>query len=207
MMHPSSFRLLSITLAASMLLMGGCFKLSKGERQPVSFYSLSHLSRSETDVRAEKTENPSILAVDLVRFPEYLNQPQIVSRESDNKLHMEEFHRWAEPLKDNFERTLKENLSILTPDDRFLIIPWKAAVQIDYEVAVEVIRFDGKLGGDAFLTAAWAILDEGGKEVLRARKSTFNKGAGHDYESLVRAMSSTLIELSREIAAALDEIP
>ena len=201
------FRLLSVALVAALVPVGGCFKLSKGERQSVSFYFLSHLSPPETDVKPATTQTPSILAVGPVHFPEYLNQPQIVSRSSDNRLHLEEFHRWAEPLKDNFERTLRENLSVLLSSHRFLTIPWGGAVQTDYEVGMEVVRFDGSIGGDAVLIATWAILGEGGKEMLTAKKSTFRQAAaGNDYESLVRAMSVALEELSREIAAALKEV-
>jgi uncharacterized lipoprotein YmbA len=87
-----------------------------------------------------------------------------------------------------------------------MIAPWRAVSEINYQLALDVIRFDGELGGDASLIATWAILGEG-EEVLVAKRSIFKEATGgNDHESLVEAMSQTVEDFSREIAEALMEM-
>ncbi len=69
---------------------------------------------------------------------------------------------------------------------------------------MDVIRFDGSLGGDVSLIARWAIL--GGKErkLVFGRKSVIIEPSGaQGYEAMVVANSRALEKLSREIAEAI----
>jgi len=69
---------------------------------------------------------------------------------------------------------------------------------------MEVIRFDGPLGGDVSLIARWAILEGKERKVVRARKSTIIEPSGtQSYEAMVVASSRALEKLSREIAKAI----
>ena len=98
----------------------------------------------------------------------------IVTRGEGNRLDVAEFAQWGEPLDDNVTRVLAENLSLLLPTQRAEVFPWKRAANIDYQVTVEMSRFDGTLGGDAVLAARWQVRDDRtGKEIV-ARKSTFS---------------------------------
>jgi len=69
---------------------------------------------------------------------------------------------------------------------------------------MEVIRFDGALGGDVSLIARWAILEGKERKVVLARKSTIIEPSGtQGYEAMVAAGSRALEKLSREIAKAI----
>jgi hypothetical protein len=73
---------------------------------------------------------------------------------------------------------------------------------------MDVIRFDGPLGGDVSLIARWAILEGKERNLLLARKSTIIEPSGSkSYEAMVEADSRALEKLSREIAEAIKTLP
>jgi len=189
-------------LGAVLMSTSGC-----GHTRPAKFYTLNSLDVSSSQSRFETSVQGLAVGVGPISFPDYLDRPQIITRESRNKLKYSEFHRWAGPLKKNFARNLTENLSILLTTDRMAIFPWKSSTPIDYRVTVNVIRFEGQTGGDVTLSARWSILDSAGKEVLLMKKSTFTEPAGgKTYEALVAAQSRALEGLSREIAEAINTL-
>ena len=115
-----------------------------------------------------------------------------------------EFDQWAESLHHNFSRVLAENLSILLCVDNVALFPWKRDMPMDYQVVVEVIRFDGRPGGDVMLSARWKLLGQNGRKVLLKRQSSFRAPVNaQDYAALVSAQSRVLDQFSREIADAI----
>jgi uncharacterized lipoprotein YmbA len=77
---------------------------------------------------------------------------------------------------------------------------------IDYEVRVEVSRFEGSLGKDCSLAARWSIFRRGDKRTTSG-KSSHTEPAGESYTTLVAAQSRLLAALSRDIVAALKTVP
>jgi uncharacterized lipoprotein YmbA len=149
------------------------------------------------------------IGVGPVSLPPYLDRPEIVTRSGGNELHLSEFDRWAEPLQQNFTRVLAQNLSNLIPTDRTAVFPWERSVPITYQVLVEVTRFEGNADGNSSLMARWSIFGVDKKKELLMRQSTFTTptGAPQDYKATVSAMSQSLADLSREIAAAIQTLP
>ena len=72
-------------------------------------------------------------------------------------------------------------------------------------MAVEVLRFDMGMDGQAVLSARWTIFGEDGKEALLLRKSVLTEQVvpADDPEGMVVAMSRAVEALSREIARAI----
>jgi uncharacterized lipoprotein YmbA len=59
------------------------------------------------------------------------------------------------------------------------------------------------MGGESLLIADWLLLKGEGPQVVATGKSRLSvPSSGQDYTSMVAAMSQTVAELSREIAAA-----
>jgi hypothetical protein len=115
-----------------------------------------------------------------------------------------DFARWGEPLGENFARVLAENISVLFSTDRVIVYPWRRSTQIDYQVLVDVTRFDGAVGGDVSMRARWTLLGDRGEKVFTKRNSRLSaRTDARTYEALVAAQSRMLVDLSREIA---DEI-
>ena len=188
-----------ITLICSLTVLGGC-----ASTEPSRFYILHSLSGSEAETQIAAAENGVAIGIGPVELPEYLDRPQIVTRLSKNELQLAEFDQWVEPLNHNLPRVLAENLSILLSTDRIFTYPWTGSAQIDYQVAVEVTRFDGTLGGDVLLNTRWSLLAVDEKKILVKKKSTFRQStSGGGYEALASAKSQALADLSREIADAI----
>jgi uncharacterized lipoprotein YmbA len=73
---------------------------------------------------------------------------------------------------------------------------------------MDVIRFDGPLGGDVSLIARWAIFEGKERKLVLARKSAIiEPSGGKSYEAMVAADSRALEKLSREIAEAIRTLP
>jgi len=205
MMAHIPLRLLNIiTLAFSLLALSGCVNLGGGTQQTTKFYVLNSLYSARGDIVAERTTDETIIGVGPVKLPEYVNRPQIITRTSNNELEVASFARWAESLESNLSRVVAENLTVLLSTDRVLVYPWKGTVTVDYQVALEVTRFDGVLGGPVSMRARWTVLGDNGKELLSRKLSSRSTQADADnYQALVAAQSKMLADLSSEIA---DEI-
>lgn len=193
-----------VITASSLMILAGCIG---GKSQPSKFYVLSPLP-SETGKQVVAAEHGLAIVVGPVSLPPYLDRPEIVTRAGGNELHLSEFDRWAEPLRQNFSRVLAENLAILIPTDRMAVFPWEKSPPIDYQVVVEVTRFEGYTDGNSVLMARWSIFGADGKQELVTRQSTFTTPTGtpQNYEATVSTLSRSLADLSREIAAEVKAI-
>ena len=181
--------------------------LGCGTSQPSHFYLLRALSPASVSGLSES--EPSSLSIGLgpVTLPPYLDRPQIVTKTSAHEVDLAEFHKWAEPLKENVSHVLAENLSALLSTDRIQQYPWKGSTPVDYQIAVDVLQFDGTMGGEAVLVARWSVLGDDEKTVSTTKKThVTHNPTSQDYEALVEAMSRNLENLSREIAGAINAL-
>jgi uncharacterized lipoprotein YmbA len=193
-MHPS-LKLFMTCLCVVML--AGC-----GVTQPSKFYLLTSVEGSDT--AAMTTPGPA-LGLGPVSFPPYLDRPEIVHRSGNNELHFAGSHRWAEPLKTSFTRSLAENLSILLPTNRVTLYPWQRSTMYDYQIILDVTRFDADASGTVILSANWEIVQADGKTVSNRQKATYSEPAGSmDYSAIVAAQSRAVGRLSRDIVVAIE---
>jgi uncharacterized lipoprotein YmbA len=172
---------------------------------PTRFYLLSSVSGSEK-IGSRMGERCFAIGIGPVRIPEYLNQPEIVTRITQNEVRVDEFAKWAEPLEDNIPRALAENLRALLCTRSIAIFPWKGGTPIDYRIDVHVIQMDGMLGKSASLDVTCSIANgtDRKKSALLTKRSTYKEPAGGgDYGAFVSAQSRNLASLSQEIAEAI----
>jgi uncharacterized lipoprotein YmbA len=196
-------RLSAALMVASMTLAGGC-----ATSQPSRFYLLSPLPEVKS-APAETAGTPPgvVLGVGPIRLPQYLDRPEIVTRQSDNTLKLGEFDRWAEPLTDNFSRVMAENLSALLDTDRVALYPWPRSAAVDYQVTLDVLQLDAQPSGEVVLRAFWSILRGEGEQLLLTTQSNFVEPARNgSYEDLVAAQSRVIGQLSQKIAGTLREL-
>jgi hypothetical protein len=185
---------LCAVLAAGLLL-AGCAQV-----QPTRFYTLSSVLAAPGEVTSTPTQELAI-AVGQVVLPEYLNRPQLVTRDGSNRVALSDFDNWVEPLQGLFARTLAENLSILLGTDNVLTLPQRRAVRFDYQIEVDVARFDVDASGNAVLDARWWVLGARGETVLHnARTTLVEPVPTGERTAAVGALSRALGALSREIA-------
>ena len=128
----------------------------------------------------------------------------LVTRTSDDQAVKAEFDRWVGSLKDNFINVLADNIGLLLPTERIYLYPWRVSVPIDYQVVLDIVRCDGRLGDAVWLEVRWSIVGGPEKKLLKMIGPAFREPvAGADYAALVAAQSRALAKLSQEIAAAI----
>ncbi len=190
----------SLTLAALLLASAGCSAF--GPRPDRSrFYTLTPLT-DVADGDAGRTDLS--LGLGPISLPEYLERPALVTRVAATEIQLSPHARWAEPLEEGIERTLRLNLAALLGPRRLVSHPWPPSQRPDYAVAIDITRFELDARGDALLGARWTLRDGRSGEVFAARETSLALAAGAGgTEAGVLALSRALAGLSHEIAAAL----
>ncbi|HEY3098673.1 MAG TPA: PqiC family protein [Methylomirabilota bacterium] len=179
-----------------LIAIGGC-----GRSPATRFYALTPVPGS-TAAAPASTLAPAI-GVRAVDLPAELDRPQIVTRSGANAVQLAEFDRWSAPLRDIVSRLIAENLAAQLPTDRVAVYPWMPGDSIDQEVTVEVVRFEGRLGGPCVLEARWRVAGTSGRGGRVIGRTNATEHAGADYASVVAAQSRLVGRLSADIAAAI----
>ncbi len=191
-----------------LLGLGLLFVLGCASSPPSRFYTLSSLQAGERELKELASDKGLTIVVGPMTFPAYLDRTEIVTRSSSNKITFSAFDVWAGSLAEDFSRALGENLSALLPTETVIVYPGPRSSSVDYRITVDVIRFDGSLGGDVSLIARWAIIKGKERKLVSVRKSTIIEPSGaQGYEAMVAADSRALEKLSREIAEAIRTLP
>lgn len=164
------------------------------------------LTPSDVASIKKTTSSPGTLAIGIgpVKFPGELDRPSIVTRSGNNRLIIDEFHRWGGSLEKNFLRVMADNLTHLLKTDQVMIRPWEHYFQPDVRIALDIHQFDGRLGESASLKVTWVIYKEGKKTGAVVHRSALNEpSAGEGYDALVAAQSQLVARLAKEIAEVL----
>ncbi len=193
------FRTLPVMLAIAALLPAGCSR-----SQTPRFYALSPIQEDQMISRRESQAQNVVIGIGPVKLADYLDQSKLVTRTSDNRAVKAEFDRWVGSFKDNFTNVLADNIGVLLSAEQIYLYPWRTTVPIDYQVVVDVVRCDGRLGDAAWLEARWSIFKGPEKKLIKTYRSNIREPAtGTDYAAVVAAQSRALATLSQEIAEAI----
>ncbi len=181
-----------------LLMMYGCIG---GSSQPSVYYVLN---ASSTDARYSV---PGLdLGVGPVTLPGILDRPQIVSRQGDNNLAVNEFHRWADALETQFTLVLAENLSTELSTINIKTYPWEHPFSPAYQLYVDVRRFDGTPGESVTLQAMWWLVNTRDDTPVLTRRSSFRIPTKDDsMAAYVAAHNEALDKLSRDIATDISK--
>ncbi|NIM74313.1 MAG: hypothetical protein GTO67_00395 [Gammaproteobacteria bacterium] len=164
------------------------------------FYVL-HAPAAESLVGVERGVSVGVGPIEL---PAHLNRSQIVTRATPYRLDLSESHQWAEPLKESVPRVIAVNLSRMLESNRVFVVPRRQTMSLDFQVSVDVARFDGMLGEEVMLDARWTLYGQNSREPLLNRITLVTERTdGGDYDALVAASSRALELLSVEIAEAI----
>jgi uncharacterized lipoprotein YmbA len=166
------------------------------------------MSQNGTKAAPAKQHSMMHIGIGPIQFAEYLDRAQIVTRGDSAQVNFSETHRWAEPLRNNFARTLAHNLSLLLKTDKVTLHPSRNWPDIDYQVLVDVWQLDANRKGHATLVANWSIRTNKGTSLLFMKKSelTTTIEPAASYTEIAAALSKTIEMLSHEIAAVIGEL-
>jgi hypothetical protein len=217
-----------LMLAMTALAMGvivGC-----ASSPPSRFYTLTPLAEAEGR-SVDISGGELAVGIGPVVFPQFLDRPQLVVRDSSNRLSLEEFNRWGGTVQDDFLRVWGENLAYLLGTSRIIIFPSESRMPLDFRITAEVVSFEGRPADEAVLKVRWSVMDERLERALAAREDLYrcpiraDDGGEPDTatagafgntdtglsaqrsEAIVAAMSRCLGQFSRDVAAVVDALP
>ena len=197
----------AMLIALACVLAAGCSPLAP-QPDRSKFLILSPLTDASAPVSASAgatTNSPLTVGIGPIDFPDYLRRPEVVTQTSTNELDLSNEKRWGEPLDKNFARVLSENISRLLNTQQIEKYPWPVRTHIDYQIEVDVQRFETTSDGKSQLVARWIIKDGAGKD-LYASETTASTPVGAGETGASAALSNDLATLSREVAARITEL-
>jgi uncharacterized lipoprotein YmbA len=179
----------------TLALLAGCGSVPKE-----SFYTLA-----APPMEAASASAVSVY-VGLAALPEAVDRNPMVVRTGPNQVDIDDFHRWAEPLKSAIPRVLAANLARELGGARVSSGRGGSATGADYRVAVDISRFDSSFAEGAALEAAWTITAKSGAPA-QGRTVARAPAPSADHAGVAAAHSQALAQLAREIAAAISRRP
>src|SRR3990167_11170431 len=152
-------------------LVGVMIILSSCSSKPTHFYLLNDVQTQY----AKKSQqlHREVIGIGPVTFAKYLNQSPIVTRTSLNKLNVDEFHQWGEPLRDNFTRVLAKDVQNILQTHYVATYPWPLSESIHYQVVVEVFRFDATSEGKVICEMNYQIIKSTTRERVLSKTKTY----------------------------------
>jgi uncharacterized lipoprotein YmbA len=167
---------------------------------PASFYVLAPLSQPRGG------QAPGMLVgVGPVNLADYLDRNQLVSRSGEVSLQLDEFNRWAGGLDGNITQVLAENLSRLLGMDGVLAYPWSSGLDLDYQIIMDISRFDVAPENRVVLDAQWQLFDQRRGKLLEVQRSHVEvQSRDQSQASAVLAQSEALARLADSLAKALE---
>jgi hypothetical protein len=186
----------TILLVAAVLvagLLGGC-----GSTPNSSFYTLS------PDATLASTGAPASVHVVIspVTVPDLVDRPQIVTRVADNQVAINEFARWAGPLKSDIARVIAADIGELLGSERVSVFDSAGAAPA-WRVRVDVMRFESMPGDAVTIEALWAVLPPGKSTSVMGHSLEHEPVEGQGYDALIAAHDRALAAVSRDIASAI----
>jgi hypothetical protein len=208
-MVPNKFKLTIAILLAVALILSSCLPGGPSRTPATRFYVLNSLYSAEN--KAELTPVAVLkdvaIGVGPLKLSQVLDRPQIILRTSHNEIRVADLDRWAAPLNENITNVLVDNLSALLSTGNLLKFPWKARIPLDYQVVMDITRFDGMPGDNADLRARWGILRANDSKILSKGNSVLTEPIGEDsIPAMVSAQSRLLAKLSRAIAEEIKRL-
>ena len=196
-----------VAVAALGLGLVGLMGCAKSE--PTRFYILDSGAGLEAVETGTSTRQGVAIGVGPVEIPQYLDRPQIVTRNGVNSLELGEFDQWAGRLSEDFSRVLAEQLSEVLATDNVSVFPWSGSTLVDYQITVKVLAFEADAAGTSALDARWEITDAKTKQPLVSARSRLRQGSPpatekprtpEEYQAIVASMSDNLAALARDMA-------
>jgi len=180
------------------------FLVACSSNQNTSFYQLKAIEAESTEQNIYAL-NPITVLVNPIKFPDYLDRPQIVTRNNEYKLQLSDNHRWAEPLKNEFNRVFLQNLNNRISPSLAVIYSDLNGTVPDIHLTIEVLQFDtSSHNQQAILTVKWAYwTKDKAKQIKRQSKEYRLPIKNKDYESRIEAQSQAIVIFTNDLITSI----
>ena len=164
---------------------------------PSKFYTLNSAAVSDG-----KSQANYAVVVGPVSVPAEVDRPQFTVQVAPNRVEIDEFNRWAEPLNENIARVIAVDLSTLLGTPRVAAVSL-ANFEPAYRVTIDIQKFESEPGRAAQVEAVWVVRKSVGGIIFSGRTDANEPVKGDGYDALAAAHSRALARISSDIAAAI----
>lgn len=204
-------KLLPVALIlAAIVSTGGCGSLLAPQPDRAQFFVLTSSTGSVTTKAAASNATGKQLSIGVgpVSIPEYLQRPGIATRVGPTRVEYSQTDQWAEPLEQCFPRVLAQDLSNSPAISRVVMYPWPRSIHVDFQLEVNVRRFELDTRRQAVLDAKWDLENPITGKVIESGFISETHPAGSDASTATTALSHVLGSMADSLAsriAALSE--
>lgn len=138
-----------------------------------------------------------------VTVPQYLDRTDVVERTGGNELTTSPDVQWGEDLSVDAARVLAEDLAAELPSVDFIMLPSRSRRLLDYEVDVELTRFETDATGRATARGWWSISNAAGQPLTSGRISSVELPDGKGSAAMVAVLSRALASVSVYLGKAI----
>ncbi len=171
------------------------------------FYLLKAIEPENIQLKKFQSE-PIIVLVNPIKFPEYLDRPQIIVRDNDYKFKLSKNHRWAEPLKNEFTRVFTKNLNSRIAPDHAVMYSELNGAKATINLSIEVLRLDVNTEGQAILSVNWAYWTEKNAEKTIKLSGEYDVPVkDKNYQSRTEAQSKAIAIFTDYVAKTIRPLP
>lgn len=165
---------------------------------PSRFYTLNSTATGD----GSPATNCAVL-VGPVSIPALVDRPQFMVQVATNRVEVDEFNRWAEPLNNNIAGVIAGDLATLLGTPQVATAPL-ANFTPAYQVSIDIQRFESVRGKSVLVEAVWAVhrMATGGA-TCSGRTVASEPVLGDSFDALAAAHSRALAKVSGDIAAVI----
>jgi uncharacterized lipoprotein YmbA len=191
--------LLTTAVVLAAVLANGC-----ASSPQASFYTLSAENPQQAaDSAAPPALSPTwAIVMGAVTVPEIDDRPQFVRRVAPNQITLDEFSRWAEPLKSQVRRIIAADLAVQFPGALVSAYPQNAGPALTYVVSVDVESFESAADA-ASVSILWSVKPPKEGKAVNGRTVVSEPTGKEGNDALVAAHSRAIATVSNAIAAAI----
>jgi len=186
-----------VATAAVVMMVGACASA------PTNFYTLQHSAAAP----AQATGPAPAFLIDVlpVAVPAQVDQPQLLVRQSEQRVAVLDNEHWAAPLATELRGALAADLvDALGTRDMHGLASAKQAAPL-YRIQLDVRRFDSWPGRHALIEADWSIRGEAERALVTCTSSAV-ENVEPGYDALVQGHQRAIARIADDIAAVLRNI-
>lgn len=168
---------------------------------PTRFYTLIAPTSAPTRAVTAPAYQFELLPVSI---PAQVDQPQLVIRQSDDRVDLLEGEQWIGPLGDQIRTALSDDLTQRLGAEDVDGLPHPKGQKV-YRIKLDVRRFESVPGAYALISAAWSVRGTHNKQTLSCT-NTVSQPVGAGYSALVQGHQQALAQLAAKVATSLQSL-
>ena len=195
-----------VPVLAAALAVTGCLNL-KPAQDPTRHFVLTSLVVAP-DPSSVASGAPAF-GLGTVRLSAYLQKQSLAVRKGEDEIVYLEDYQWAERLDQGLDRILASNLRWLLGNEKIYLKVWLREA-VDYEIDLDISRFEPDATGKVTLIIHWNITLPGGVTVVDTGRTLIDtQGPKPDLDPAgsAHAMSQALAEFSLQLSERLKALP